>query len=123
MHLWTGCSPMSNQQPPQVPIDFNDLPEDTKQRHEILVNIVGAYVFWLRNLAVDKTHQLVESEEARAKLGNLKRRAYEAASSLDPRGREAACQLAEVTVVRFIQLFLVMLSGTGVDQRLGSQHA
>jgi hypothetical protein len=114
---------MSTQRPPSIDINLSDLPADPKQRHETLVSIFGRYMIWLRNWAVGASRQLVESKEARDKLGTIRRAKYDSVAEFDPIQRDAACNLAEATVDRFIQLFLTMLSGTGVDQRLGENHA
>jgi hypothetical protein len=114
---------MSPQRPPIIDLNIADLSADAKKSHELLVTIFGQYVFWLRNWAIDASRELVESEEARQKLGTLRRGKYEEIASFSPKQREAACNLAQATVDRFIQLFLTMLSGTGVDQRVGKSHA
>jgi hypothetical protein len=78
---------------------------------------------WLRDWTVQSSRDLVEPAADRAKLGTIRRRKYDAIASMSPEQRLAACKLAEATVDRFIQLLLTLLAGTGVDQRLGEQHA
>jgi len=114
---------MSNHRPPTIEINFAELPNDPKERHELLVDLFGRYLFWLRNWTVDATRQLAESDEAREKLGTIRRKKYDELSAFTPEQRQTACEISEATVDRFIQLFLTMLAGTGVDQRLGKEHA
>lgn len=114
---------MNNHRPPTIEINFAELPKDPKERHEVLVDVFGRYLFWLRNWSVDATRQLAESEEARETLGTIRRKKYDDISTLSPDQQETVCKISEATVDRFIQLFLTMLAGTGIDQRLGSQHA
>lgn len=114
---------MSNHRPPQIDIDFADLPSDPRERHEVLVDLFGRYLFWLRNWTVSATRELAESEEARDKLGTIRRKKYDELAALTPEQQDVACKISEATVDRFIQLFLTMLAGTGVDQRLGNDHA
>lgn len=112
-----------SQQPPQIHLNVRDLPVDPKQRHEVLVDVFGQYIMWLRNWTTKASGELVESEAARQRLGAIRRRKYDAVAAMSPDQRIAACELAEATVDRFIQLFLTLLAGTGVDQRLGRDHA
>ncbi len=114
---------MSKHRPPTIEINFAELPNDPKQRHEMLVDVFGHNLLWLRNWSVDATRQLGESEEARETLGTIKRKKYDELSALPLEQRETVCEISEATVDRFIQLFLTMLAGTGVDQRMGSDHA
>ena len=114
---------MSNHRPPTIEVNFVDLPTDPKERHEMLVDVFGRYLFWLRNWSVDATRQLAESQEAREELGTIRRKKYDDFSALTPEQREMVCKVSEATVDRFIQLFLTLLAGTGVDQRFGSDHA
>ena len=114
---------MSNHRPPAFDISFGDLPSDPKERHEILVDLFGRYLMWLRQWTVNATREMSESEDAREKLGTIRRHKYEALSELTPEQRETVYSISEATVDRFIQLFLTMLAGTGTDQRLGSDHA
>jgi hypothetical protein len=114
---------MSNHRPPQIDIDFANLPSDPRERHEVLVDLFGRYMFWLRNWTVSATRELAESEEAREKLGTIRRKKYDELAALTPEQQDVACKISVATVDRFIQLFLTMLAGTGVDQRLGNDYA
>lgn len=112
-----------SRRPPLISLDFASLPSEPRQRHELLVDVFGQYLMWLRNWTVEASHELAESAEARQKLGAIQRRKYEAVAALTPDQRDVACAFAEGAVDRFIQLFLTMLSGTGVDHQLGLHHA
>lgn len=114
---------MSNHRPPQIDIDFATLPSDPRERHEVLVDLFGRYVLWLRNWTVRATGELTESEEARDKIGTIRREKYDDLAALTPEQQDVARKISEATVDRFIQLLLTTLAGTGVDQRLGNDHA
>lgn len=111
------------QRPPEMGVTFCDLPADPGERHEALVAVFGRYVMLVRNRAVQATHDLVESQEAREALGNLQRRPYDDVAGMSPDGQHSACKLAEATVDQFIRLFLYTLGGTGTDLRLDEAHA
>jgi hypothetical protein len=114
---------MDRERPPQIDSKFADLPTDPKERHEILVDLFGHYVLWLRNRSLRTTRQLAESEEMRAGLGTIRSARYDELAAMPPEQREAAYKAAEATVDRFIESFLTLLSGTGADERLGEGHA
>lgn len=114
---------MSNHLPPQTGIRFTDLPGDPAERHEVLVDLFGETLCWLRNWAISATKELAESAEAREQLGTIRRNMYEALAALPPEHRDVALKVSEATVDRFIRLLLTMLSGIGVDHRLGDDHA
>jgi hypothetical protein len=109
--------------PPKIDLKFSELPADPNQRHEALVGVFGQSIIWLRNRAIEEFREVVESEEAREKLGTIRRRKYDAIAALNPEERLAACKFAEAAMDRVLQLLLTMLSGTGTDQRLGDDHA
>lgn len=112
-----------SQRPLTIDLKFSDLPAASRERHEALVDIFGQYLVWLRSWVMEASSELVESQEARTRLGAIRSRRYDPVASLDSDQRRAACKFAEATLDHFIQLFLTMLSGTGVDQRLGNDHA
>jgi hypothetical protein len=114
---------MSNHRPLKIEIDFANLPSDPRERHELLVDLFGRYIFWLRNWTVNATRELAESEVAREKLGTVRRKKYDKIAALTPEQQSVVCEISEATVDRFIQLFLTMMADTGVDQRLGNDHA
>ncbi|EAQ78294.1 hypothetical protein [Blastopirellula marina] len=114
---------MSDPKPPKIEFDFDSLPVDPRDRHEALVDLFGQHVTWLRNWSVTATAQLVESEESRKNLGTIRREKYDTLASLTPEQKAAAREATAATVDRFIQLFLTMASGTGIDQRIDDPHA
>ncbi len=114
---------MSQNQPLRIEIELDQLPQDPRLRHELLVDVLGQYLLWLRNRSVDSSRKVIETPDVKEKLGNIRWKRYEGVASMSSDQQQAACQLAEATVDRFIQLLLTMLSGTGVDQRLGSTYA
>ncbi len=114
---------MNDNRSPYIDVKFDQLPHDARQRHEVLVDVLGQYIIWLRNSSVDSSRHMISSPGAKGKLGEIRWKGYEGVANMPAEHQKAACELAEATVDRFIQLVLTMLSGTGVDQRLGSSHA
>ena len=114
---------MSDRQPPKSEISFSDLPSDPQERHEVLVELFGRHLFWLRNWTLSATRELTESEKARDKLASIRREKYEKYAALTNEQREVAWEVCEATIERFIKLFLTMLSGTGTDQQFDDAHA
>lgn len=108
--------------PPQFSVSFEELPKDPKQLHEMLVDLFGQYLLWVRGQTLSRIHELVESEEARNKLGKLFRDVYDDAAQLKPQDKDAALRLAESAVGNFAGLFLTMISGQGFDDLLGPNH-
>jgi hypothetical protein len=108
--------------PPNVGVDFDDLPGDPKARHEVLVGVFGAYLMWARKVALDTTRQRVESEDERRKLGNLFRVCYEDIASFQPADREKAYQLAEAAIASFAKIMLTMISGEGYEEKMGPDY-
>lgn len=114
---------MNTHRPPTIETNFSELPSDSKERHEMLVDVFGRYLFWLRNWTVDATRQLSQNEETREKLGAMRRIKYDECSAFTLAQQETVYKISEATVDRFIQLFLTMLAGASIDQRLGKDHA
>jgi hypothetical protein len=109
-------------QPPKFQVSFEELPEDPKKRHEILVDLFGQYLFWVREETLSRIRTLVESEEDRNKLGKLFRETYEETAALGSQEREIALRLVQSGISNFAGLFLTMISGQGFDDPLGSKH-
>lgn len=105
--------------PPDFSFIVKDMPTDPEERHEILVDVFGAYLMWARKCTLDVMHQRVESEEERQRLGRLSRTCYEEAAKLSLEDRERAYQLAEATLANFARIVLTMISGQGFDDKLG----
>ncbi len=109
------------------PLAFNQepsaLPSDAKERHEALVELFGQFLFWLRNWAIDASRNLVESEDARGKLGAIRRKYYEGVAQMPQQQREAAMLLAEETVDGFAERLVWFLGDEGTDSKFGARHA
>jgi hypothetical protein len=114
---------MSRRPPPSSDYNVTALPTDPNTRHEELVDIFGQYVMWLRNWAISSAKTLVESIDAREKLGAILRRPYEEAAQLSDENRERAIRLANATVDGFIELFIRVLAHQGDDFSLGPKHS
>jgi hypothetical protein len=108
--------------PPRFDVSFEELPNDPKERHEVLVDLFGQCLFWVRAQTLSVIRQLVDSEEERNKLGRVFREVFEKAAQLDEEGKDAALRLADSAVGNFAGLFLTMISGQGFDDVMGPNH-
>ncbi len=110
-------------QSPTLKITFEDLPDDPDARREALLDCFGQHLFSLRNYLRDSVRFHVESGEARHKMGTIPSRPYAAVAALDANAQEAAFQLADEAIDRYLRLFLMLLQSTGFSWRLGDDHA
>lgn len=108
---------------PTVKTKFADLPADASQRREALLDHFGQHLFSLRNELRDRVRFHIESEEARRKMGAIPARPYAAVAALDASAREAALNLADEVIDRYIQRILMLFQSTGNAWRLGDDHA
>jgi hypothetical protein len=100
-----------------------ELPSDQHERHQALVDFFGQFIFWLRNKSLRASQELVESVEARARLGIIRRDYYEGVANLSAEQRNAAMLLAEETLDGFIERLLWSLGDEGTDARFGIRDA
>lgn len=114
---------MSHNGPLAFDKEPSQLPSDKGERHEALVDLFGQFLFWLRNWAIDASRKLIESEEARAKLGTIRRKNYDAVARMPLEQREAAMLLAEETLNGFAERLVWFLGDEGTDSRFGARHA
>jgi hypothetical protein len=110
-------------QPPGSDFDLKSLPDDKAERHEAIVDLLGQYIFWMRNWSVSRSKELVDSDEARGQLGTIQRERFDGIASLGPKDKEAALAFAEATVDDFCDLLLRFLGNEGYDLRTGSGEA
>jgi hypothetical protein len=106
----------------QSNVSFENLPATPKERHEVLVDLFGQYLFWVRNQTVERMTALVESVEDREKLGRIHRAAYEETAKLSPEDRQRAYRLVESMLGVFAKKILTMISGQGFDDPIGPRH-
>lgn len=102
---------------------IEELPADAKERHEAFVDLFGQFIFWLRNWSLEASRRLVHSEDARERIGNIRRRYYEGVAQMADEQREAALLLAEETLNGFLERLTWVLGDEGVDTKLGDRHA
>lgn len=105
------------------PSEPSDLPSNDKERHEILVDCFGEFLFWLRNWALESSRELINSEAIREKIGNVRRKHYEGASQLNAEDRQAAMLLVEETLNSFLERLIWFLGNEGSDALFGTHHA
>lgn len=110
--------------PPQISQKFKELPDDSKARHEFLVDIFGKYLFWAMSEAMERSKALVQSSEGHDKLGRVFQKVYrEAAEKLNPEQQNAAFDLTERTLENFAKNVLLILEAQGITFGLGDMHA
>jgi hypothetical protein len=114
---------MTRHEPPGRELDLAGLPTDSRERHEVLLDLFGQYLMWIRNRTLKGTKKAAESEQFRNDLGTIRRKPYDGVGSMTAEMREAAFQFAEATVNEFISELLAVLAHQGVDFPLGHQHA
>lgn len=109
------------------PLTFNQEPSsvssEPKERHEKFVDLFGHFLFWLRNCSLRASRKLTDSEEAREKLGTIRRKSYDAVARMSSDDREAAHSLTEETLNAFLERLAWCLGDEGTDARFGSRHA
>ena len=103
--------------------EYSELPSDPSECHEILVDCFGQFLFWLRNWSLESSRKLVESEDARQRLGKLRQRCFEGVAKMTPEQREAAMLLVEETLNGFGERLIWCLGGKSIDLKFGSKHA
>ena len=108
--------------PPKFEVSFEDLPSDPEKRHEVLVDLFGEYMFWVREQAATRMRSLIESDEERSELGTLFWGVFEDAARLSDEERIVTIRLAESAISTFAGLFLTMIAGQGFDDSLGPRH-
>jgi hypothetical protein len=109
------------------PLSFNREPSellmDGKRRHEEFVDLFGQFLFWIRNWSLHTATTLVESEEAREKLGTIRRKYYDSIAKMAPDEKDAAFLFVEGTLDGFLERFIWSLGNEGTDARFGERHA
>jgi hypothetical protein len=103
--------------------DLSQLPTDKNLRHEQFVDFFGQFLFWLRNGSLNASRKLIESPEARERLGTIRRRYYEDVAQMPVGQRDAAMQLVEETLNACLERMTSMLGDEGTDARIGVRHA
>ncbi len=114
---------MTARSPMAIDQEYMDLPADRSERHEVLVDCFGQFFFWLRNWSISASKNLIKSEEAREKLGTIRRRHYDGVANMPPEQQEAAMLLVEETVNGFGERLTWFLGNQGTDFRFGTKHA
>lgn len=110
-------------QPPAIDLSYDELPNDSKERHEIFVNVFGEYLFWARNSTLAYMESLVDDPDARDRLGSIFREPFTNASRLNDIDRDAAFSLMREGIDAFTRELLRIFTSTGTSLRLGENHA
>lgn len=110
-----------------APLSFSQEPSSistkSRERHEQLVDLFGQFLFWLRNRSLSSSRLLVNSQDARKKLGKIRRKYYDGVAAMSEEEREAALLLAEETLDGFLERLTWLLGDEGTDARFGTHHA
>jgi hypothetical protein len=114
---------MTQKRPFAITHNYDTLPTDPRERHEIFVDFFGQFIMWLRNWSISASTTLIGSEEARAGIGTIRRKYYDGVAQMDCEQRDAAMMLAEDTVNGFAERLIWFLGGQGTDLRCGPNHA
>lgn len=114
---------MTRERPLAIDCEYDELPSDARERHEAFVDFFGQFFFWLWNWSLDASKKLIESDEARAKLGTVRRKYYDGVAEMTPEQREAAMLFVEETLNGFGERLTWFLGGRSTDLRLGTKHA
>jgi hypothetical protein len=109
--------------PPTLPLKISDMPANERDKLRWLQDIFGAFLMWNRSSVIDKAKKRINSDNQRAHLGTVFRKAYDDVASLGDRERDAAIKLAEKCVDDFAISMLALLAHNGVEQRLESGEA
>jgi hypothetical protein len=109
--------------PPTLKTTFEDLPADSDGQRETLLDCFGQHLFSIRNHLRDSVRFHVESSEARDKMGTIPARPYAAVAALDDEAKEAALQLSDEVIDRYMCRLLTLFQSTGSSLRLGDDHA
>jgi hypothetical protein len=114
---------MAVTKPLSFEIDPTTLPADPAERHEVVVDVFGRFLLWLRNWSLQSTKERVESEQAREKLGSIRGRLYEAVAAFAPQDRAAALAMTEEVLNTFCERLAYSLGDEGIDAKLGPGYA
>lgn len=107
----------------QIDIPYDQLPTDPRERHEVFVDCFGRFLFWLRNWSLAATRRLLDSEDARQKLGTIRRSYYDGVAGMTSQQKMAAMRLVEEALNGFGERLTWFLGGRGTDLRFGRRHA
>ena len=103
---------------------FENLPHDQSIRHEFLVDVFGRYLFWALKEAVEESKALVETPDARKKLGRVCEKPYsDFATKLNSEQQRIALDFTEQALQTFARGLLVILGAQGITFLLGERHA
>jgi hypothetical protein len=114
---------MSEKTPPPSQLSYTDLPKNAEERHAAFVDLFGQWLFWHRNRSLGAAKLLVESEEARAKLGTIRRKSYDRVATMTSDQQDAAISFAKEIVDNFLERLTWSLGDEGVDCRFDDRHA
>ena len=114
---------MSQTTPPHSATQFGELPADPSERHEVLLDVFGQWIFWHRNRALQASQEFVESGADRGKLGAIRRKYFDGVAALDREQRQAAMLLAQATLDAFLEQLIWSLGDEGTDAKFDDRHA
>jgi hypothetical protein len=102
---------------------FEDLPQDTKERHEKIMHFVGQDIMDRKQNALTLVFRHLEGANPGSGLLPYDAKFFEdAAAKLDLEQREIAKKLCSRVLSDFMESFMTMLSCHGRNNPLGSEH-
>lgn len=108
---------------PSVDRNPSDLPADENRRHDELVDVFGQFVFWIRNWTLRASRGRLDSEEAREKMGTIRRKPYDSVANMSKEDKEITLLYTETVINEFIEKLIWSLGNGGIDARFGVDHA
>ena len=102
--------------------EFDDLPEDPSERHEMIMNFVGQEIVGFRNEALERIFGELDRNDWEHLLPYDAKFFEDASEALDADQRDVARKLTERAFTHFMYRFLTMLSCDGRNHPLGTKH-
>ena len=102
---------------------FEELPKDSKERHEKIMHFVGQDIMDRKQNAMTSVFRHLDGTNPGTGLLPYDAKFFEeAAAKLDPEQREIAKKLCSRVLTDFMESFMTMISCHGHNNRLGSEH-
>lgn len=94
------------------------IPDDSKDRHEVLVKLFGALMMDARDATHSRAKLLVESDEDRSKLGSIFREPFENIASMTPEHQSMALEFMERGIDSFAYRVLMLFAARDFELKI-----